>query len=87
MQLKKGATMQLRGADGIEIRCRDGQLWLTEAGNPVDYFIERFASHRVRTHGVVVIEALNDTTLEIERSPLSRAFATRPAPPAVPEAT
>ncbi|MBX9633267.1 MAG: DUF2917 domain-containing protein [Burkholderiales bacterium] len=87
MKLKKGATMQLRGADGIEIRCGDGQLWLTEAGDPVDYFLEGGASHRVRTHGVVVIEALNDTTLEIERSPSSCAFTTPPAPLAVQEAT
>ncbi len=87
MKLIKGSTMQLRGADCIEIRCDDGHLWLTEAGDPVYYFLERGVSHRVRTHGVVVIEALNDATFEIEQLPASRALRMQPAPLAIPEAT
>lgn len=69
MRLTKGTTLQLRGADGTEIRCDGGQLWLTEAGDANDYFLEGRQSHRVRTHGVVVIEALSDATVEIHRLP------------------
>jgi hypothetical protein len=69
MRLSKGATLQLRGADGIEIRCLGGQLWLTEAGDPKDYFLEGTDIHRVRTHGVAVIEALSDGVVEIRRLP------------------
>lgn len=87
MKLIKGATAQLRGADGIEVRCDSGHLWLTEAGDPIDYFLERGTSHRVRTHGVVVIEALSDATLEVERLPARHAISTRPTPRAIPEAT
>lgn len=69
MKLTKGTTLQIRGADGTEIRCDGGQLWLTEAGDPNDYFLEGRESHRVRTHGVVVIEALSDAHVEIHRLP------------------
>lgn len=86
MRLIKGATMQLRGAEGIEVRCDGGHLWLTEAGDPIDYFLERGASHRVRTHGVVVIEALSDAALTIERLPATHAIRSRLAPLAIPEA-
>lgn len=87
MQLIKGSTMQLRGAEGIEVRCDAGHLWLTEAGDPVDYFLERGLTHRVRTHGVVVIEALSDATLEVELLSTRHATWTRATPRTIPEAT
>lgn len=69
MKLTKGTTLQLRGASGAEIRCNGGQLWLTEAGDPADYFLVGWDTHRVRADHVVVIEALSDAIVEIHRVP------------------
>lgn len=74
MKLTKSGLLHLRGAEGTEIRCAGGQLWITEEGITADFFLSAGERHRVRSGGQVVVEALRDATLEIVRVNTSAAW-------------
>lgn len=74
MRLTKSGLLHLRGAEGTEIRCASGQLWITEEGIATDFFLEAGERHRVRSDGQVVVEALRDANLEIVRVSTSAAW-------------
>jgi hypothetical protein len=53
--------------DGILVFCREGSLWITQAGDMRDHLLNARERYSVRGSGVVVIEALRPAGLRIER--------------------
>ena len=52
---------------GILVVCREGALWITQAGDTRDHLLNAGERYIVRGSGVVVIEALRPAELRIER--------------------
>ncbi|OGA65200.1 MAG: hypothetical protein A3G83_03305 [Betaproteobacteria bacterium RIFCSPLOWO2_12_FULL_68_20] len=53
-----GQTLCLRDALGMEIRVREGSLWLTQERDAQDYVIGTGGSFRIDRQGAVLLTAL-----------------------------
>ena len=56
--LAPGDVLSRAGAAGVLLRVQAGRVWLTEAGDAEDHFLDAGDCHRVRGTGQVVAEAL-----------------------------
>lgn len=50
----------------MTIECKDGIIWVTNSGESQDYMLRRGRRYVPRTHGSIVIEAVNDACVDIE---------------------
>ncbi len=55
-----GQTVRLKPQDGAVLTVKSGRLWVTQTGDPHDYFLEAGQQLRLR-HTRTVLEAVNDT--------------------------
>jgi hypothetical protein len=62
--LRNGQTLCLRDALGMEIRVREGSLWLTQDRDAQDYVITAGGSFRIDRHGAVVLTACEGVRLD-----------------------
>lgn len=60
------STISLRPREAdVEIYCPEGRLWLTQAGDAADHVLEPGDAHRVVGDGLVVVQALANSTLRV----------------------
>lgn len=57
-----GQTMCLKPQDGAVLTVKSGRLWVTQTGDPHDYFLEAGQQLRLRQTRTV-LEAENDTSV------------------------
>jgi len=60
-----GQTLCLRDALGMEIRVREGSLWLTQERDAQDYVIGTGGSFRIDRQGAVVLTACQGVRLDL----------------------
>lgn len=66
IQLEEKELLGLGGdARGLEIRCREGRLWVTQAGDGRDHLLGPGDCFAVTTRGRVVIVPLKDVRLAL----------------------
>ncbi|SNB46252.1 DUF2917 domain-containing protein [Geobacter sp. DSM 9736] len=67
MELAKSRYLTLRDAGGCIISCRRGIVWVTQTGDPRDFFLKAPETLLVTGRGLVVVEALRDSAVEVLR--------------------
>jgi hypothetical protein len=72
MQLARGAFARVGGARGMLVRVHQGELWITQEGDPRDYVVGAGQSFRVGRHGVVLACALRSSTVSLVAPAASR---------------
>jgi len=66
--LRRDESFTIAGSgNGVVVVCREGTLWITQAGDTRDHLLNAGERYTVRGSGVVVIEALRPADLRIER--------------------
>ncbi|CAG0994731.1 hypothetical protein BURK1_02464 [Burkholderiales bacterium] len=75
-RLAHGAVLTLDDARGATVRVRQGQLWVTQYGDPVDHVLEAGDAWVVGRGGRTVVQAQRDSLFELARpvSPFDRAW-------------
>jgi hypothetical protein len=68
VSIAAGFHVARHGLAGAQLRMRCGRAWLTQHGDIRDYFVSAGDAVRIDLDGPVVIQALSDTEIEIERS-------------------
>jgi hypothetical protein len=63
--LMPGQAIRLPEAGALELRVRDGSVWLTEAGNPDDHLLAANERHCIGRGADVVISAFAPSRLEL----------------------
>ena len=61
--LDRSRILRLEHARGVRVACRSGMLWLTQEGDPQDAFLAPGEQIRIGTRRLVLVEALQDSTL------------------------
>lgn len=62
--LRNGQTLCLHDALGMEIRVREGSLWLTQERDAQDHVIRTGGSFRIDRRGTVVLTALKGARMD-----------------------
>lgn len=62
-QLRKGAMLSLRDAQRSSVVVFRGSVWITQDGDPRDAFINAGETFTIDRRGLVLVEALEDTSL------------------------
>ncbi|MGH7768682.1 MAG: DUF2917 domain-containing protein [Candidatus Binatia bacterium] len=74
--LPKGALLRIEGGRrGTIISCRAGSCWITQEGDPRDYFLEAGMELAIDRAGLVVAEGITDGSICIAASPRLRKLA------------
>ena len=63
--LDRYRILRLEHAHGVSVRCETGMLWLTQEGDPEDALLAPGERIRIGTGRLVLIEALQDSTLRL----------------------
>ena len=72
LDLPGGTLMPFLSVPGERVRVVCGRVWLTEEGNPDDFFLGHGEEVALGTHGIVVLEALGAARVQlIEQTPMS----------------
>ena len=50
---------------GMTLRCETGTLWLTQAGDHMDYFLKVGESFQPKGSGLLVVQALGESSLSV----------------------
>jgi len=50
---------------GSLIRCEEGVIWLTQAGDPIDYFLQPQEEFVISRKGTVIVEARRDACISL----------------------
>jgi hypothetical protein len=56
--LEKGKALRIDKAQGKEVLCVEGELWVTQAGDPTDYLLESGQRLNLGARGPVVVSAI-----------------------------
>lgn len=68
VRIGKGRIMKIpSGMRDLRVVCASGMIWLTRENDPVDHVVEAHASLCISGPGLVVIEALEDSAVQIRR--------------------
>jgi len=65
MQLARGAFARIRDAKGLRVQVHEGELWITQDGDPRDYFVRKGESFRVQRSGLMLAYALRGSSLSL----------------------
>ena len=66
IRLPKNGCMKIDGdGRGIQIHCEEGVLWLTQTGDPNDYFLGMQQDFTIIRKGKVMLEALRDVSMTV----------------------
>jgi hypothetical protein len=80
IRLPKNETVKIEGDPrGMVLRCREGVVWLTQAGDSRDYFLKAGEMVCFRYNGTAVLEGHEDATVTIARAETSRVPHQAPA--------
>jgi len=52
----------------MAIECTDGTIWVTCAGEPQDYILRAGKRYVPKTRGLIVIEAIGESRVDIQES-------------------
>jgi hypothetical protein len=63
--LRPAQLLSLRGARGVRLECREGWLWITQEGLSRDDFLAAGAALELVSDGLVLVEALDRSTLAL----------------------
>lgn len=63
--LEKGQSLRLSGGQGVRIACVSGLLWMTQEGDPDDWFIAAGQAMTVSAPGLTLIEALEPSVVAL----------------------
>lgn len=63
--LPAGRLLRLECARGKRIVCTAGILWITVAGNSEDVFLRAGECYDIPTHGLVLVEGLENSQLAL----------------------
>lgn len=75
--LGKGEVVSVAtGGAESRLSVQSGRIWLTCSGDPADYLLSQEDRYTLAGEGTVVLEALTEATIAIERiaEPAARAF-------------
>ena len=67
LRLSNGAVASFGPSTPIQVRVIDGQLWITQEGDPRDVIVRPGMSYLSARHGKVVVQALDRATIEVRR--------------------
>jgi hypothetical protein len=56
--LEKGKALRIEKAAGKEVLCVEGELWVTQPGDPTDYLLEAGQRLNLSARGPVVVSAI-----------------------------
>lgn len=66
IRLHKNAGVSVQaGSPGGVIRCEEGIIWLTQTGDPVDYFLHSREEFVINRKGTVIVEARRDACISL----------------------
>jgi quercetin dioxygenase-like cupin family protein len=65
IRLEPRRELSLADADGVEITCLSGAVWMTMEGDPRDIVLTAGDSHTVRRNGVTLVNALESSLLHV----------------------
>jgi Protein of unknown function (DUF2917) len=66
VQLATNSLFRIEGdSRGVTILCRSGSCWITQEGDPRDYYLGHEKSFTINQEGLVVVQALADTDIVI----------------------
>ena len=65
--LRRAGILSMLHADGVQVTCRTGLLWVTAENDPTDYWLRGDESVVIASGGRVLIQAEQDSWLEIGR--------------------
>lgn len=65
--LQAAQCLRLTGARGVRLTCRAGLLWITQEGLLRDDFLAPGNGIEVVTGGLVLVEAMSESALEVAR--------------------
>jgi hypothetical protein len=66
LRLSKGALVDLQPpTHGVRIEVESGNVWLTQAGDSTDHILKRCESFLVERSGLVVVQALQDSSFRV----------------------
>ena len=66
VQLAANSLFRMEGdSRGVIILCRSGSCWITQEGDPRDYYLRDKKSFTTHREGLVVVQALADTDIVI----------------------
>jgi hypothetical protein len=67
LALAAGELVRLDAAQGVEVACESGRLWITEEAQPRDVWLSAGESVRLQGRGVAVLEALRAGVFSLSR--------------------
>ncbi len=65
--LTANRPLRLLAARGVRITCTAGIAWLTVAGEAGDILLAAGESHRVRSNGLALVEAIGTARVQLEQ--------------------
>lgn len=68
IHLRDGRLLRLADADGMRIRCLNGTIWITSAGEPADILIEAGESYLICRNGLSLIESIGNGCIRLEKT-------------------
>ena len=72
LNLSPRAIHSIADASGLDLRCREGSLWITLDGDPQDYVLEAGETFTTPAHSRALVYALKASRVTIERTLNSR---------------
>ena len=72
VQLRRRSLMRIPDARGTRLDVRHGRVWITEAGDPRDYFLGAGEQFQFTGPGTALVSALEASVVLLASSPASR---------------
>jgi hypothetical protein len=63
--LRRGGLMRIADARGMLLRVRRGNVWITEEGDPRDYFLRAGGQFTISGRGTALVSALEASLLAL----------------------
>ncbi len=60
LELAAGKALTVRGRRGTVVSCLQGQVWVTQDGDPCDYVVPAHARYCSGSRGSIVVSAISD---------------------------
>ena len=76
VRLERGGFVRIRGASGTRVHVHSGGVWITEEGDPRDYFVPAGGRFKVTSNRLALVSALGGSNLQMS-TPRKRSFAER----------
>ncbi|MBS1139756.1 MAG: hypothetical protein H6R13_1209 [Proteobacteria bacterium] len=74
LNLTKSHPVRLSNARGVCIRCVSGTIWITAPDKLADIFLAPGETHRIDSHGLVLVESVSDGQVRLEMASKGNAL-------------